>query len=77
MDKATRKQVRQALEAVGVYDRFTLRTVSFSDLARCERQFVEFPEWEVEPGKSDRVREALKPLGVIPQFPMIFVRAGD
>ena len=63
--KATRKQVAAALRGVGVLNRFSLKTVSFQDLARGESQFCLIRDWDYTPGQPDAVREALRPLGVL------------
>lgn len=64
---ATRKEIQAKLSSVGVTNKFTLRTVGFSDLARDSAQVCEIQDWTPsENGKL--VRDILKPLGVIVMF---------
>ena len=62
-----RKQAKEVLSSIGVYNKFSLRTVSFSDLVRARKQFVTIRDWTPDP-RADEVKEAFRPYGVIVGF---------
>jgi len=64
----TRKEVRDALHKLNVTNRFKLRTVNFSDLARGEAQFVTILDWKHDPVKANEIKVAFRDTGVIPEF---------
>lgn len=70
MTTVTRKQVSDALSAAGCMCSFSLRTVSFSDLARGEKQFVQIHE-PVSLVEADAISGAVDNLPVIVQFAQI------
>jgi len=63
----TRKEVKEMLEATGVTNRFSLRTVSFCDLARDQAQVVTIKDWQPDP-KADKIKAAFRQRGLIVEF---------
>lgn len=62
----TRKEVKDTLNRIGCNAAFSLRTVSFMDLARDSAQFCIFKD-HVETD-TENIRTELKAIGVIPEF---------
>lgn len=60
-----RKQAKQALASVGVFNRFTLKTVGF--LGRDTRQVLTIKDWTSDP-KADAIEEAFRPHKIIVEF---------
>lgn len=61
----TRKEAKTILTNLGITNRFSLRRVGFSDLARGQAQFLTVKDWKPSP-KANEIKEAFK--GVIVQF---------
>lgn len=61
-----RKQVQEALIELGIPNKFTLRTVGFSDLCRSNATVLTITAWK--PSSRDdylKVREKARELGVV------------
>jgi hypothetical protein len=59
-----RKKVKARLESLGIFNRFTLRAVGFSDLARGQGIFCRLLDWKPSPLWFEAKRE-LHEIGVI------------
>ena len=63
---ATRVQVGKILREQGITNKFTLRTVGFSDLARGDAQFVEIKGWRARtPEEWNHLKARLRGVGAI------------
>lgn len=63
---ATRSEVKAILKKHGYQKKFHLRTVGFSDLARCDVQVLQFPDYEQGDIKDwNALKDDFKPLRVI------------
>ena len=63
----TRKEAKAILNKIGVTNRFTLKSISFSDLARCQAQVLIVKDWRPDP-KANPIKAAFKGHGVIVDF---------
>jgi len=63
---ATRSQVGKILREQGITNKFTLRTVGFSDLERGDAQFVEIKGWRARtPEEWNHLKARLRGVGAI------------
>jgi hypothetical protein len=63
---ASRKEVKKILNANGIDLPFTLKTISFSDLARCEKQYCTLKnECKKVDGNITNARNDLNDIGVV------------
>jgi hypothetical protein len=66
----TRKLAAEVLKDLGVENKFSLRTIDFSDLARDRRGFLLLKEWNPrsQGHLADAVKEAFRKFGVVVDF---------
>ena len=63
----TRKDAKAILTEIGVTNRFTLKTVGFSDIARGQAQVLIVKDWRPDPKAKD-IEAAFKGHDVIVDF---------
>lgn len=63
----TRKEIKAILDKLDIPNRFKLRTVSFSDIARGQAQVVTICDWQPDP-RADQIEAAFREYGIITEF---------
>jgi len=58
-----RRSIAAALATLGLHNKFTIKTVGFSDLARGSARFIIIQDWKPDPIAA-KVKEVLKPYGI-------------
>ena len=67
----TRKEVSEILKRHGIQNKFSLKTIGFSDLARCEIQCVYIKDWISGPFPIEAKNE-LKAKGLILDYGQVY-----